>query len=219
MTKKIKKLAAPAVVCLLALVMAATAFIVRFTANYQTASASTVEPMAASNGGKSLSLVEINNEFDVMVLRATQNKTLIYVSRLYFDYSPLSSKRLAITENEDTDYVIIDLVNEANEWAKLWGYVRQEEGVRPDDPLRRVMTLNYLEINQYFEWRTFTNEERWAVSVNDGYKTADFTFDLGDRQDGAIYHIDGVYGLPDHYYPQVCYWWDVRPDRALLYAD
>ena len=219
MRKKIRKLAAPAVVCALALIMAATAFIVRYNSNYQTVSASTAAPMAASGGGNSLSLTEMNNGFDAMVLRATQNKTLIYVSRLYLDYSPLSSKRLAITENEDTDYVVIDIENEAKEWAKLWGYVRQEEGVRPDDPLRRVMTLNYLEINQYFEWRTFTNEERWAVSVNDGYKTADFTFDLGDRQDGAIYHIDGVYGLPDHYYPQVCYWWDVRPDRALLYAD
>ncbi|MCL2797486.1 MAG: hypothetical protein FWD58_05490 [Firmicutes bacterium] len=222
MKKKIKKLAAPAMVCLLAVVLGATAFIVRFTANPQTASASTAAPMAASGAGNTLSLVEINNEFDVMVLRATQNKTLIYVSRLYFDYSPLSSKRLAITENEDTDYVIIDLVNEANEWAKLWGYVRQEEGVRPDDPQQRIMTLNYLEINQYFEWRTFTNEERWAVSVNDGYKTVDMTFDLGDRKDGAVYHIDGVYGLPEHYYPQIAYWWDLtsaNPDLVEIRND
>ena len=153
-----------------------------------------------------------------MVLRATHNKTLIYVSRLYLDYSPLSSKRLAITENEDTDYVVIDIENEAKEWAKLWGYVRQEEGIRPDDPLLRITTLHYLEINQYFEWRTFSNEERWAVKINDGYKSVDMTFDMGDRKDGAIYHIDGVFALPERYYPQVAYWWHVTSENPELLA-
>jgi len=219
MRKKIREFATPAVVCLLAVIMAATAFIVRNNLNHSTTYASTASPMAASNGGNSLSLSEMNNSFDVMVLRATENKTLIYVSRLYFDYSPLSSKRLVITENEDTDYVVVELTNEANEWARLWGYVRQEDGVRPDDPMQRIMTLNYIEINQYFEWRTFSNEERWAVKINDGYKTVDMTFDMGDRKDGAIYHIDGVYALPEHYYPQVCLWYDLtsaNPDLCAI---
>jgi len=213
---KLKKFATPAMVCLLAVIMAATAFLVRFSANYTMVSASTATPTAVSGGGNSLSLCEMSNDFNVMVLRATENKTLIYVSRLYFDYSPLSSKRLAITENEDTDYCVIELVNEANEWARLWGYVRQEDGVRPDDPMQRIMTLNYLEINQYFEWRTFTNEERWAIKVNDGYKTVDMTFDMGDRKDGAVYHIDGVYALPEHYYPQVCMWFDLTSANSDL---
>jgi len=223
MTKKIRRIATPAMVCLLAVIMAATAFIVRFNSNQQTASASTVTPtVVLGGGGTSLSLSEMNNSFDAMVLRATENKTLIYVSRLYFDYSPLSSKRLAITENEDTDYCVIELVNEANEWARLWGYIRQEDGVRPDDPMQRIMTLNYLEINQYFEWRQFTNEERWAVKINDGYKTVDMTFDMGDRKDAAVYYIDGVYALPEHYYPQVCMWWDLtsaNPDLCEIRDD
>jgi hypothetical protein len=164
---------------------------------------------AAVFGGKSLSLIEMNGGFDKLLLRATMNKTLIYVDRLYFDYSPLSSNGLLVTENEDTDYVVLDISNEAGEWARVWGYVRKEKGIRPDDPAMREMDLTYIEVNQYWEWRTFTNEERWKIMVKDGYKTVQFTFDMNDRKDGAVYYIDGAYALPEHYYPQVAYWWDL----------
>ncbi|MCL2751450.1 MAG: hypothetical protein FWE62_01700 [Firmicutes bacterium] len=213
-----KKTSRPAVLYLLAFVLALSAFATRLGG----ASFSSVTVDAAGPRGNTLSMVEINNNFGTMVLRATMNKTLIYVERLYFDYSPLSSKRLAVTVDEETDYVVIDLVNEANEWAKVWGYVRHENGIRPDDPMLREMDLTYLEINQYWEWRTFTNDERWRVTVNDGYNTVDFTFDLNDRKDGAIYHIDGVYGLPEHYYPQVAYWWDLNsanPELVEIHDD
>ena len=216
-----------AVLCLLTTVMLVSAFASRFNG------AGPIERTvsAASGTSNSLSLVEISNEFDVMVLRATDNKTLIYVKKLYFDYSPLSSKRLKVTPNNiplddnTPDYVVINLTNEAGEWANTWGCVRQEEGVRPDDPLRRITTLTYLEINQYWEWRTFTNNERWTGTVDDGYistGTVEFTFDLTDRKDGAIYHIDGYYGLPEHYYPQVAYWWDLtsaNPDLMAIRDD
>ena len=164
---------------------------------------------AASIKGNALSLVEVNDSFNKLVLRATMNKTLVYVDRLYFDYSPLSGKRLEVTKNEATDYVVIDISNEAGEWAKVWGYVRKTRGIRPNDTAMREMELTYLEIGQYWEWRTFTNEERWTVTVKDGYETVSLSFDMNDRKDGAVYYIDGVYALPEHYYTQVAYWWDL----------
>lgn len=156
-----------------------------------------------------LSMVEMNNSFDKMVLKATTNKTLVYVDKLYFDYSPMSANRLRVTQNEETDYVVIDIKNDTGEWAKVWGYVRKEKNIRPDDPLVREVELTYLEINQYWEWRNFTNQENWSVTVKDGYSTVSFSFDLNSGHDGAVYFIDGVYALPEHYYPQVVYWWDM----------
>lgn len=217
MTKTMKKTIKPAMLLLLAAVMVVSAFTARaFGAGFSLVPAASA---AASGSGASLSLVEINNSFGVMVLRRTDYKTLIYVDRLYFEYSPLSTKRLALTPNSVRktgdmagNYVMIDVENEAGEWVKTWGCVRQEEGVRPDDPLKRIMTLYYLEIGFYWEWRTFTNEERWKVKVNDGIVTVDLTFDMADRKDGAVYHVDGVYGLPEHYYPQVMHWWEINEE-------
>ena len=142
MHKTIKKIFKPALLCLLAVITAFTALANRFNG------AGIPAASAATTGGASLSLVEISNEFDIMVLRATDYKTLIYVKKLYFDYSPLSSKRLKLTPNNiplddnTPDYVVINLSNEAGEWANTWGCVRQEEGVRPDDPLRRITTYH-----------------------------------------------------------------------------
>jgi len=205
MTRKYAKKRIKAVgVFLLTLVMLVSGLAAGFRGvNFRSAHAASIAR------GNALSLVEMNSGFDKLLLRATMNKTLVYVDKLYFDYSPLSNKRLKITSNEDTDYVVLDITNEAGEWAMVWGYVRKERGIRPDDPAMREMDLTYIELNQYWEWRTFTNEERWKISVKDGYETVSFTFDLNDRKDGAIYYIDGVYSLPEHYYPQVAYWWDL----------
>ena len=54
--------------CLMAIVMAFTAFVRGATARQY---GDGLELVSAKSGGNALSLVEINNEFDVMVLRAT----------------------------------------------------------------------------------------------------------------------------------------------------
>ena len=85
--------------------------------------------------GKSLSLVEINNSFGVMVIRTTNYMTLIYVDRIYFEYNASSSLRL-----QELDCVV-NITNEAAEWAKVPGYVKTEQAARPDDLSGVVQTL------------------------------------------------------------------------------
>ncbi|MCL2631281.1 MAG: hypothetical protein FWD49_07185 [Firmicutes bacterium] len=180
-----------------------------------TASAS----VSSSSSGNTLSLMEMSNDFSTLVVRATYNKTLIFVEKMYFTYSNPNGKKLAVSDkNNPDDYVVINLTNSAGEWAKVWGYVREERMAVPNDPLERVETITYLEINMYWEWRRFTNDESWTVTVDDGFVDAplSFTFDSRDRKDGVIFHIDGVYALPERYYPQVVYDWEFQEENPEL---
>jgi len=187
------------VLWLMAVVMAVSVYAVR-TKN-------TVPATAAAAQGKSLSLLEINNSFGVMVIRTTNYMTLIYIDRIYFEYNASSSLRL-----KELD-CIVNITNEAAEWAKVPGYVKTEQAARPDDPSGVLQTLQYIEVQQYWEWRSFTNEERWNLEVYDGYNRLQFDFTRG--RDGTVYHIDGVYALPEKDYYQVSDWRDVKENKEL----
>jgi hypothetical protein len=211
--KKIQASARISITILLAIIICLASLTGGAAISNHVAHASTV------NSGRTLSMVEMHNGFSTLVSRTSNHMTLIFVERLYFDYCPTLEvdKRLALTECERTEFATVEIFNEAGERAKVPTNVRREErGIRPDDASGHLRELNYLEINHYWEWRTFTNDERWNVIVDDGFNILNFTFDLAHRRDGVIYYIDGVFALPEKHYPQVLRWWDYAGDNSSL---
>jgi hypothetical protein len=96
---------------------------------------------------------------------------------------------------------MVHITNEPGEWAKVPGEVWKQRMARPGDPDGRVQDWDFIEIGQYWEWRHFNNQERWTVKVDYGNLT--FEFAVGGGVNGDIYHIQGVYGLPETRYAQV----------------